>query len=311
MKIMLVTTGSPFGDVESEMIRLLGRSVHLYIYKDGKFLNGMDFDNDQKYFDCIYSPDPELLLKLKLKIPYFYDIPSGKFKYELNYRVFEKHYSQLGGAKAVFVSDKKMSKYAHWSGLETHWVNGGVALEKDNYVPKKFITPKLHIGYIYDHEENYQIVKDVFSAKKPNWVFHLYNAYDLKQEGNIKFYSGEEGMCRKSIYENSHIILNPSTPYKNSITPVPSQVFLEAMLNGCISISGNIHDNADHLMFDKYHYLKLDFIDANTIIETLRFADKRREKLARMSKSGRDTVLKYFNAKESAKSKLNIIKSLI
>jgi len=312
MKV-LILTGTTISDTCIEMLRKLGKGgAHLYIYSEGKFSNGMDFDNDQKYFDCIYSPDPDILLKVKPKIPYFYDVPSGRFDQELNFRVFDRHYSQLGGAKAVFVSDKKMNRYAHWAELNPYWVDEGIDLEKDYYIPKKFLTPKLNIGYIYDHEENYQIIKDVFYARKPNWVFHLYNAYDLKQDkGDIKFYDGDINLVKRSIYENSHIILNPSTPYKNSITQVPSQVSLEAMFNGCISVSGNIHENADHLIFDKYHYFKLDFIDANTIIETLRYADKRREKLDRMSKSGRNLVTKYYNAKESAKKKIEIIKKYI
>jgi len=311
MKIMLVI-GDKSGDAVLEMVRQLGiGNMHYYVYKEGKFLNSVDFENDQKYFDCIYSPDPDILLKLKLKIPYFYDIPSGRFNHELNYRVFDKHYSQLGGAKAVFVNDKKMSRYAHWAGLNPHWVNDGIDFENFSFSPKKFIMNKLNIGYIYDNEDNYKIIKDVFSAKKPNWVFHLYKAYDLKQDGNIKFYNGDLNMTKKVIFDNCHIMLNPSTPCNHSITPVPSKVSLEAMLSGCISVSGNMHNNMDHVIFDKFHYLKLDFIDANTIIETLRYADKRREKLDRMSKAGRDLVLKYYDAKESAKRKLNIIKSLI
>jgi len=311
MKIMMVT-GSDFKDTDREMARQLGSdNMHVYVYKNGEFLKGMDFDNDQKHFDCIYSPDPDILLKLKLKIPYFYDIPSGRFNQELNFKVFNRHYSQLGGAKAVFVNDKKMNRYAHWAGLNPHWVNEGVSLDKDRYIPKKFITPQLHIGYFYDYEDNYKIIKDVFSAKKPNWIFHIYNDHDLKQDGNIVFYNGDEALSRSTIYEHTHIILNPSTPYRNSITQVPSQVSLEAMLNGCVSVSGNIHDNADHVMFDKFHYFKLDFIDANTVIETLRYADKRRAKLDKMSKSGRDMVMKYYDAKESAKKKLEIINSLI
>ena len=83
------------------------------------------------------------------------------------------------------------------------------------------------------------------------------------------------------------------------------------MLLGCIPITGNMHDNEDCVMFDKYHYLKLDFIDANTILETLRYADKRREKLYRMSKEGRKLVYKYFDSKESANQKISIISKYI
>ena len=311
MKIMMVT-GKNYSDTSSEIVTQVGRGrVHNYIYSDGSFLNGLDFENDQKYFDCIYSPDPSILLKLKPKIPYFYDIPSGMFEQELNFKVFDRHYSQLGGAKAVFVCDKKMNRYALWAGLNPYWVDDGVNLDKDHFIPKKFLTPKLHIGYIYDNDENLKIIKDVYSARKPNWVFHLYGV-DLKQaSGDIKYYGGNLDLAKGEIYKNCHIFLNPSTPHKNSITPVPSQVSLEAMYNGCVSVCGNIHENVDHLIFDKYHYFRLDFIDANTVIETLRYADKRREKLDRMSKSGRDLVIKYYDAKVSAKRKIEIIKSFI
>ena len=79
------------------------------------------------------------------------------------------------------------------------------------------------------------------------------------------------------------------------------------MLMGCVSISGNIHDNSDNILFDNYHYFKLDFIDANTIISTLRYADNRRDKLSRMSESAQEIVRKYFDSKNSAKLKLKII----
>ena len=305
MKIMLVK-GRETDDTCLEMIRQLGHgNIHSYQYDSNGF--DKDFDGDQKYFDCIYSPDPKILLKVKPKIPYFYDIPSGRFNHELNYKVFDKYYSQLGGAKAVFVNDKKMNKYAHWSELNPYWVDSGIDLDKDYYQPKKFITPKLKIGYIFNYPENNQIVKDVFSAKKSNWEFHLYNSEGISQDGSVMYYDGNLELSKKSIYENCHVILNPTAPYRHSLLPVPSTVALEAMYSGCITISGNIHDNADHLLVDKYHYFKLDFIDANTIIETIRYADKRREKLERMSKAARSLITKYYDSKESAKKKLEII----
>lgn len=311
MKIMMVTSNTT-NDTCGEIIRQLGSgSVHQYIYSNDKFLSNVDFINDQKYFDCIYTPDPDILLKLKPKIPYFYDIPSGRFPQELNFKVFDSYYSQLGGAKAVFVCDKKMNRYAHWAGLNAYWVNDGVSIDKHDYVPKNFITPKLNIGYIYDFADNYRIVKDVIFAKNSNWVFHLYGVNDLKQDSSVKIYDGSIDVAKRSIYENCHIILNPSAPYANSITPVPSQISLEAMTHGCVSVSANIHENSDHLLFDKFHYFRLDFIDANTIIETLRYAEKRRDKLERMSKSGRDVVLKNYDAKETAAKKLDIIHKLI
>ena len=308
----MLITGKEISDTCLEMIRILGfSSIRRYIYSEGSFPQDIDFENDQKYFDCVYSPDPDILLNLKLKIPYFYDIPSGLFDYELNFKVFNRIYSQLGGAKAVFVNDKKMSRYAHWEGLNTYWINEGIDLEKDFYAPKKFITPKLHIGYIYDNEENYQIIKNVYFARKSNWIFHLYNPYDLKLGIDTVLYEGNIDLRRYDLYRNCHVLLNPSMPHKHSIRPVPSQAALEAMYQGCILVSGNMHDNGDHLIFDKYHYLKLDFIDANTVIETLRYADKRREKLERMSKSGREVIFKYYDVKESARQKIKIILSLI
>jgi len=312
----MLVSGERVSDTCLEMIHQIGfGSIHQYIYSNGNFLNGVDFENDQKYFDCIYSPDPDILLKLKLRIPYYYDIPTGRFNQELNYTVFNKYYSQLGGAKAVFVNDKKMNRYAHWAGLNSFWVNEGINLnegvnfEKNLLTPKKFMTPKLHIGYVYDTEANYKLIKNVISAKKSNWIFHMYNAHDLKQDGSIKFYNGIKDLARRKIYENCQIFLNPSLPYKNSITQVPSLVTLESMAQGCIALCGNIHDNADSILFDKYHYFKLDFIDANTIIETLRYVDKRREKLDNVSKAGRKVVFKYFDAKKSAKQKIDILKA--
>lgn len=306
MKIMLISTKEK-SPTCLEMVRQLGSgNIHSYDITDDGFL-----DNDQKYFDCIYSPDPDLLLKMKLKIPYFYDIPSGRFKNDLNYRVFDKHYSQLGGAKAVFVNDKKMSRYAHWAGLQTYWINEGIDFDKTNYTPKNYLTPKLHIGYIFDSEDNYDIIKDVISAKKQGWVFHLYGVTDQVSSENIIIHEGNIDLAKNDIYRECHILLNPALPHKNTISPMPSQVSLEAMHHGCISMCGNMHDNADHLFFDKYHYFKLDFIDHNTMIETLRYADKRREKLSRMSIAGRDVVNKYYDSKESALSKLNIIKEFI
>lgn len=311
MKIMFVTDDT-ISDTCLEMIRQLGYgNLGHYIYNGVSFKNNKDFDNDQKYFDCIYSPNPEILLKLKPKIPYFYDIPSGTFDFDLNFKVFNQHYSQLGGAKAVFVNDKKMSRYASWEELNPFWVNEGIDFEKHDCVYKKFLTPKLNIGFINDSEEDYKIIKDVLFAKKPNWVFHIYNSGNLEQDGSIKFYEGRLDLVKKTIYENSQIIINPSIPFKNSLRPFPLTIALEAMYNGCVNISGNVHDNVDNVLFDNFHYFKLDFIDANTIIETLRYADKRRDKLERMSRGGAGVVKKYFNAKESARLKLDIIRSLI
>ena len=303
MKVMMIVDEN-ISDTSLEMIRMLGfGNAVRYTYSNKQF--DKDFENDQKYFDCIYCENPKILLNLKIKIPYFYDIPSGTFKDELNFKIFNKYYSQISGAKAVFVNDKKMSRYAHWADLNPYWVNEGILIEKDTYIPKKFITPNLNIGYICDNEYNFEIIKDVISAKKSNWIFHLAGHCNIKQDGHIKFYNGDSNMVREHLYKNCHILLNPKLPHKNSIEPVPSRNILEAILQGCIPVLGNIHDNLDHIFFDQYHYLKLDFIDSNTTLETIRYADKRREKLDRMVKAGRELIYKYFNAKITAKNAYN------
>jgi len=306
MKVMLISSEEK-SPTCLEMIRQLGSgNMHNYTLNDLEAI-----ENDQKYFDCIYSPDPDILLKLKLKIPYFYDIPSGRFKHELDYKIFDKNYSQLGGAKASFVSDKKLSRYAHWSGLNPHWIREGIDLTSTDYIPKKFMVPALHIGYVYDSKDNYSLIKDVISAKRSNWIFHLYGVADQRSTQDIIIHEGNKELTKHAMYQQCHILLNPSLPHKNTIAAMPSQVSLEAMYHGCISVSGNMHENVDHILFDKFHYFKLDFIDTNTIIETLRYADKRREKLSRMSLAGRDCVRKYYNAIDSAKRKLEIIRASI
>lgn len=311
MKVMFVTSEN-ISDTCLEMIRQLGCGDGVrYIFNGLSFKNNKDFENDQKYFDCIYSPNPEILLKIKPKIPYFYDISSGNFEDELNFKVFHQAYSQLWGAKAVFVSDKKMSKYAAWERLNAFWINEGVDLDKEYTCNKKFFTPKLHIGFINNYDKDMDLISDVIFAKKSNWFFHIYNSKNLEQDGNIKFYEGNIELAKKEMYTNTHIMITPNIPNKNSLNPFPSDIALEAMLNRCVNISGNIHENSDNILFDNFNYFKLDFIDSNTIISTLNYADKRRDKLERMSLSSREIVKRYFNAKESAKQKLSVIKSLV
>ena len=95
MKILMVT-GENISDTSLEILMQLGHvRVHQYVYSNEKFLNDVDFENDQKYFDCLYSPDPDILLKVKPKIPYIYDIPSGRFQQELNFRIFDNSCSSF------------------------------------------------------------------------------------------------------------------------------------------------------------------------------------------------------------------------
>jgi hypothetical protein len=79
------------------------------------------------------------------------------------------------------------------------------------------------------------------------------------------------------------------------------------MLRGSVLIDSNSHGNNTNIFFDKFNYFKLDFIDTNTILNTLRFLDKRREKLESCAKEGRRNIKKYFDFRDTAKLKLDII----
>ncbi len=114
-----------------EFIRVLGyKNIKIYTentshpaacqYKD-YVCNISEFEESQNNFDCVYSYDPRLLMERRIKIPYFYDIPSFCFDNELDYRAFEQIYARLAGASAVFVYDKLLNKYAHWLDLNSYW----------------------------------------------------------------------------------------------------------------------------------------------------------------------------------------------
>ena len=82
---------------------------------------------------------------------------------------------------------------------------------------------------------------------------------------------------------------------------------LEAMTHGCALISSNPHGNNTSVFFDDLNYLKLDYIDANTILDALRYADKKRGKLESISKEGRLDSAKYFNYKDTAIQKVSVL----
>jgi len=234
------------------------------------------FEEIQKDFDCLYSTSPHFIINKKIKIPYFYNIYAGEVENELIFNVFNNFYSKLQGANAVFVNDKKLNKYAEWLDLNSYWIPNGINEYK--FKNKKFLTPKLHIGIPLNSDPD--IKEKLLFAKKSNWEFHTEN-----------------------IYDNCHVYLNLSKDYC-----FPNKNSLEAMSNSCVLISTNLHGNNTNIIFDDVHYIKLDFLDVNIILDALRYSDKRREKLERIAWTGAKMVNKYFLNKDLDKQRLEIIK---
>ena len=258
-------------------------------------------DNIQKNFELVYAPNPNDLLNLRIRIPYFYDIPIR----DINYNIFSSYYSQISGAKAVFVKDKKLNKFAEWSELNTYWVNSGIDLIQYKYWAHKYLTPQLHILYIDDNPEVSKIIQELWYARKANWILHIYKNKIFKPTENIILHDDETSL--KQLYDSCHIFLNPDLCSNN----FPSSNCLEAMSSGCTVVSSNDHGNLSHILFDKVHYFKLDFIDKNTILETIRYVDKRREKLDRLSLAGSSLVHKYFDLKQIVRQKIEIFSKYI
>ena len=296
MRIMIVT--DEICEECCEIINQMTPST-LSFYLPNKS-NWDTFEEDQVKFDAVYSLSPDFILGKKLKIPYFYNVPSGLFKNELNFNYFSRYYSQLSGASAVFVNDKKLNKYCEWMDLNSYLVNEGVAVTKTKFSYKRFITPKLHIGFIGD-ENTYDLLKDIWPARKSNWTLHIPKKKNFSfsdfSDGSTVFYLGDD--YEKEIFENCHIVINAYRGKNNSIENFPSKNSCKAMLSGCVLVSSNLHGNNTNILFDGVHYFKLDFVDKNTLLETLRYIDKRREKLDKMAKKGYNIVKKYFNIKET------------
>lgn len=286
-----------------EIQNLLGEDCLFFKYS-------IEFDKRQSDFSGVYCPDPRELLKIKVKIPYIYDISPKTFDDEMNYNSFIKFYSQISGPSAVFVSDKKLNKSANWWGLNSYWVNKAVDTDI-SFRSRKFLTPKLHIGYIYENKESFDVVKNIIFAKKSNWVFHIYLPQSIDSEiknTDTIFYSGDIGRVKEEMLSKIHVFLNFDLLIRNTSELFPSETSAESMLAGSVLISSNSQGNNTHIIFDKFNYLKLDFVDTNTILDTLRFVDKRREKLESLAKEGSKSIRKYFDYKEIAKIKVDILK---
>ena len=262
--------------------------------------NADSFEDIQKDYDCLYSTSPHYIINKKLKIPYFYNIYAKELIEELNFNLFNNFYSKIQGATAIFVNDKKLNKYSEWLDLNSYWVPN--CFDEKNYffIFRKFFTPKLNIGiFLEDDSDLYSILDKIIFAKKANWVFHIFNN-TLKNEDIVEIKD------KKDVYNNCHIFLNLSKSHC-----FPDKNCLEAMSSGCVVLSPNYHGNNTHIIFDDIHYYRLDFLDTNVILDALRFCDKRREKLERISKKGSLVANKYFNSKSTKFEKLNIMHHFI
>ena len=256
----------------------------------------INFEEIQQDFDLIYSPTPDLIWGKTLKIPYCYDLNKGFSEYSS----FENYYSKISGAKRVFVCDKKLNKFATWLGLDTYWQNPQVDIVKWSFSNRKYFTPKLHIGCVYKDVPTFNLIKDLIVSKKSNWVFHIYLPPDLELGDSISredvvLYHGDLEKAKLNMFKTIQVFLNLFIPKGPSLESFPIQDCLQAMSCGVPVISTNIHDNLDHLLFDKTQYFKIDFTDTNTVLDLLRAVDKRREKLERISFLGRSVVEKNCN----------------
>jgi len=298
-----------------EFIRVLGyKNIKIYTeninhpavcqYKD-YICDISEFEESQNNYDCVYSYDPRLLMERRIKIPYFYDIPSLCFDNELDYRTFEQIYSKLAGASAVFVYDKLLNKYAHWLGLNSYWVPRSVDTDIFKFEKKKFMTPQLNM-LIYDNinsdPRQHDLIKTMLKSFKNPW--------DL----NLVHYTAPVSAIKKAFSE-AHICLQLSYIHSGKLDAFPSTFLISAMASGCVGLANNDHGNNTHILFDRVHYFRIDDspeyyeYTANGIIKIIKYIDQRREKLERVSEDGSKAISKYFNL-NIVNHKLSVLNNL-
>ena len=299
-----------------EFIRVLGyKNIKIYTentshpaacqYKD-YVCNISEFEESQNNFDCVYSYDPRLLMERRIKIPYFYDIPSFCFDNELDYRAFEQIYARLAGASAVFVYDKLLNKYAHWLDLNSYWAPKSVDTDVFQFNKKKYAVPYLNI-LLYDaanaDPRQHELVKLMRKAFKASW--------DI----NIVHYTDSVSAIKKAL-SDAHICLQLSFEYAGKLDTFPNSFLATAMSVGCVGLANNYHGNNTNIMFDKVHYFRLDDIfeniedTAENIVQVIKYVDRRREKLERVSEDGSKAISKYFNIKSIVNLKLDVLNNL-
>jgi hypothetical protein len=280
-----------------------------------------NFIQEQSKFNAVYITNTQDNLEGIYKIPYFFNIYAHTWNTfrESEYKVFQDRYSQLKGAGAVFVNDKLQNKYCHWLGLNSYFLNKPI----NTYIykfdkSKKFITPKLNIGFVPSQEPNSErnkIFKQVLELSKSNWIFHIPDGNILEVDKanlirhKIANNHGSESNFSE-IFKHSHLFLNPEDPridFQQSF----EEACVQSMACGNIVVKTNFHNNNSETFFDNVHYLKMDSLDIPHIIENLKYADKRREKLWNMSRMSSEYIYKYFDVRSIVQYKLMIIKNSI
>lgn len=332
MKLLILDNSSyPLNFETLEFIKQLGKNnVLVYSQREDLYLkseysgivkkfNQENFIQDQSKFDAVYVTNTEDNLKGIYKIPYFFNIYSHTWDihHEQEYINFENRYSQLKGAGAVFVNDRILNKYAHWLGLNSYYLNKPINTYYYKFDKnRKFITPKLNIGYIPSHLKNSNrnvIFKKIVESSKSNWVFHVPdgNILDLDHPRVIKHkITKDSGIDYYEIYNNSHIFLNPEDPKTDKEISF-EQECCQAMSCGVIVLKTNFHNNNMETLFDSVNYFNMRSINLDSILEDLKYIDKRREKLNYMSKISSDYVFKYCDVKKIVNQKIMVIKNSI
>ena len=324
----------PINFETEEFIRQLGDKVTVYSHRKDltknywfdKYIKNFELQNfieDQKNFDAVYITRSEDVSQGVYKIPYFYNIYKNTYSYnvEANYQSFQHTYSSIKGASKVFVNDRRLNKFSNWLGLDSYFINRPVNTNKFKFNRnRRFLTPKLNIGIIpssnFLDKENprNKIFEDIYSCMKSNWILHIPDGRDLSiGDNNVVKYKvlgkDKPEYDYSEIFLNSHVIINPEKNDYTGLDYSHEGRCFEAMATGCVSIHPNLESSCNDYMFDKVHYLKMDFIDSNTILNILRYADKRRNKIESMSYACKDLISKYYDVRKIVQQKIQIIKN--
>jgi hypothetical protein len=326
MKLLILDTSQNINFETIEFINTLGKkNVLVHIQNKEKYLNDWFYEcleeyddykfvQDQIFYDAVYVTNSGKI-EFTFRIPYFYNIYANTYSSEIenNFNYFNYKYSKVKGATAVFVNDRKLNKFSNWVGLNSYFINKPIDTNKFKFTnKKKFLTPKLNIAFIPSLEISFNInrnrfIEDLLSAFKSNWILHIPQINQIEGKNIISYDIIDDYQI---IYDNSHLIINPENFQIASDISYENYCY-QAMANGCIPITPNFNNIGNDYIFDKVHYFKMDFVDVNTTLNILRYADKRREKLERMSLASKDIILKYFNVKKIVQQKIQIIKSYI
>lgn len=328
MKLLIIDNSSENLNYETlEFMRQLGTSCSVFssvkesykkeeYYSEVNLLDPISFIETQAKYDAILVIDISKINKdINFRIPYFYNIYRNTYdiKLENDYSFFSNKYGELQGASAVFVNDSKLNKFSNWLGLNSYFINKPVDTYFYKYASKKFLVPKLHIGYIPSSSgvDSYRdrIIEDVWSAAKSNWVMHT--SESIKCIKNKINYTFDSSFDFSQFYKNIHVLVNPEDIYHKDACKSYLDYSKEAMSQGVVSLTSNQRNiNSDYL-FDKVHYFRISYSKPNEVLDTLRYVDKRRSKLSRMSYLGSKYIERYYGIKNIVQNKIQIIKNNI